>query len=563
MKKQICIYTLFAIGVIFLFSFWIGKIPLYSSDEGRYGEIAREMWENKNFVIPTFNYSSYLDKPILAPFLTALSFSMFGINEISVRLVPILAAIFGILMTFLFTKIIFDRTIAHYAALLLLTTVGYVLVGRFGVIDMLMTFFLSGSMFCLMHAYFNRRTKYYLLAYAFMGFAFLTKGMIGFVLPGLIFLAFLTWTKNLKEIGKMHLVWGVLIVAVIILPWFVAACLKESEFFDIFIVKQQFTRFLKGGFGRRKPFWFFAPILIATSFPWSLFLPATLINSFRKENPYQKAMKFLICWVGVIFIFFSLPKSKLPYYLLPASVPFAVLIAVFLADWVHGKEASRLVSVVMKWTWRVLFGICSLAVTGLFVYLLFWKQDPQTATLRPVLQAVGVTVLAGSTLAYFFQRIDRRKNAVTALAGMIFITLLVTFVGMKKIGPFQSSFAYAEVLNSKLQSGDMLAVYASPDEFSDIPFYLKRRVVVVGPDKGTLTYEADEPDHAEENKKWFISREQMVSIFNENQVRVYCLMEQDKFQDLLNIGIKNYRILKEGFGKLLISNVSDEAQKPF
>ena len=70
--------VLFAVAALFLFFFLLDKIPLWSSDEGRYGEIAREMLESKQFVVPHFNSLPYLDKPVLAPLLTAGAYALLG-----------------------------------------------------------------------------------------------------------------------------------------------------------------------------------------------------------------------------------------------------------------------------------------------------------------------------------------------------------------------------------------------------------------------------------------------------------------------------------------------------
>ena len=369
---------------------------------------------------------------------------------------------------------------------MLLTTAGYALVGRFAVIDMLMTFLLSMTLFCFMTAFFEQKRGYYLAGYGLMGLAFLTKGFIALVLPAGIFLIFLLGTKNLGELKRMHLIAGVGIIALIILPWLLSISHREPEFFNEFIIKQHFSRFATGTFGRKRPFWFFAPILIAAAFPWTLFLPAAIARVMKEELLRRRKLQFLLCWIVVVFIFFSIPKSKLPYYILPVSMPIAILVGDFFA----------------KFT----------AASG----------------------------------------VPARKK-FSAIAGTVYACLVLTFGGMKFISPFQSTWDYAEVLKSRLKPGDVAAVYGSPDKFSDFPFHLKQRVLIVGSDRGTLDRQSRQMPFTEQ-KKNFLETGEFISLFKEASARVFCLVPEKKFRELKDAGLQTYEVLMAEHGKMLISN---------
>ena len=200
MEKSVWSRLAFWAAVLFLFFFSLGRIPLWSSDEGRFGEIVREMWVSKDFIVPHFNYVPHFEKPIFAFWLGSLSAALFGVSSFSVRLPSVVSALLGIALTHVFTKSLFGRKIADMAAVILASSVGYVLVGRYAVIDMVMTFLMSAAVFCLARAYLEQKPRFYLLAYVFMGLSFITKGLIGVVLPLLVFLACLAWPKDLAEI---------------------------------------------------------------------------------------------------------------------------------------------------------------------------------------------------------------------------------------------------------------------------------------------------------------------------------------------------------------------------
>lgn len=551
----------FSSAAVFLFFFLLHRIPLWSSDEGRYGEIAREALELRDFTVPRFNYVDYLEKPILAPVMTAAAYALFGVSSFSARLVSVVSALLGLILCWIFTRRLFSQKVADLSAVILLTSVGYVLVGRFAVIDMLMTLLMSGAIFCLMTAYFERRPRIYLWAYAFMGFAFLTKGLIGIVLPGGIFLIFLFWVRDLKEILKMKPGWGILILAAIVVPWFVTVSLREPEFFDVFIIKHHFERFATKAFGRKKPFWFYVPILFATFFPWSLFLISAMIRALREpDRELGKKLKFLIVWAGVIFIFFSLPRAKLPYYLLPLSMPVAILMAYFFEMWRSGLVRSRSFELrLAEGAWRVVTILCVALFFVLNPVLYFFFTGPEMASLRPIVVTGTSLVMIGCICVHLLFIRGRLLKAVVGLAALVYLVLIFAILGMKIISPYQSTYNLAEGLKPLLRDLDRVAIFAAPDDFSDFMFHLKRRVLVVGHDRGTLTAESQDPDHAQETEEWFYALGRFAQEFKAGGTRIYVLLDEESLPKLEQAEIGPYRVLQRDGGKIVITNVLDDA----
>ena len=568
MKIKSLNYLLFSIAAIFLFFFLINQIPLFSSDEGRYAEIAREALELKNFIVPHFNYLPFLDKPPIPSDLSALSFAVFGVNNLSARLIPILAALLGILISFSFVRKLFNKEIASLTAILLLTSIGYVLTGRFAVIDMLMTFFVSMSLFCLMTAYFRQKPKYYLIAYLFVGLSFLIKGLLGVILPGIVFLVFLLWTWNLGEIKRMKLGWGILIASLLVVPWCIIMSLKEPSFFQYFIIEQHFSRFATHELGRSKPFWFYIPIFIGVVFPWSFFAPLAFFQGLRQRSEDFKKVQFLITWFATIFLFFSVSKSKLPYYILPVSVPFAILTARFFYSWIQKDILDKTFRKFMVWTWRVLLFVGILAFIGRNGFLLLWQKiseifhikpfkpviQSEIIALEPTLYIGSFVILIGIVLAFYFYKKNGTRNAILSLAVMIYLSLILTFFGMKVISPLESTYLFAKAVKSEIKKGDKVAIYASPDHFSDFIFYLKKRIIIAGEDRGTLDQISRTPKYEKSSRPYFMGTGDFAKFFNKSKERVFCLLDAKRISNLENYGLKDYKVLKKGYKKLLISN---------
>ncbi len=554
MTKKILITGVFSAAVLFLFFFWIGQIPLWSSDEGRTGALAHGMFESKDFVLPHFNSIPYLEKPAFTYALIAGVYSFFGVSSFSTRLVPVLAALAGLLLTYFFTRRLFNARTAVYAALLLVTTVGYVLVGRFAVIDMLMTFFLSLTFFCLMTAFFEQKRSYYLLAYAGMGFAFLTKGLIGALLPALIFFVFLAITRNLGEIRRMRLGWGILIFAAIILPWCIAISLRKPEFFDVFIVQNHFSRFATSTYGRSRPFWFFVPIYFAVAFPWSCFIPAAVTHGLKRDSETRNKVIFLLCWIVTVIAFFSIPRSKLPYYLLPTSVPTAILLGHFFAQWAEDLGTKFPKAALLKWTWYFVILACLVAGQAALIIFFVPIHKAEVVLLKPIFVLGAMVLLGGASVTYYFYKNARNRGAALSLAGMVYGILLVIIVAMRVLSPAQSTVEFAEVLKKELRSEDQMIVYASPDQYSDFLFYIKRKVVIVGSDRGSLQLQSERPENRALAKGFFLSTQDLVRLLNQKETRVFCLMPEKRLGGLKDEGLGEYRVLKKAYKKLLIAN---------
>jgi len=551
-RKTVFIYFGFAVASFFLFFFQMGKIPLWSSDEGRFAEMAREMWVSKNFIVPHFNYVGYLEKPVFSPFLGALFFGAFGLSSLTARLPSIFSALIGLFTIYFAVRRIFDEITARFSALILLTSVGYVLVGRFAVIDIQLLVFMSIAIFFLMSGCFKQSRRDYLLAYVFMGLAFLTKGLIGILLPALIFFFFTLWTGHWKELRKLSMGPGILIVALVTLPWLIAISIKEPEFFTVFIWEHHFGRFITGSFGRERPFWFFSYIVPLIAFPWIMFLPSAMAHGLKGDDITRDKIIFLICWMAVIFVFFSLPKSKLPYYIVPLNVPIAVLVATYFSAWTADRLSLKQLKI-KQYLWQGLLACCLVGFIGLNITA-FIVKEPEILLLRSVIQLAALLIAGGGLLSYLLFQRRRKVASLISLAGMIYLVLVSIIIGMVRLSPLESTYAFAQEIKPQLNSEDVVAIFSSPDHFSDFPFLLERRVMVVGTDRGTLAQESEEEEHQVESREWFLEPQQFVQMFNTKERRVFCLLQEERLRNLQDRGLENFREIKRGHGKLLITN---------
>src|SRR5208337_870144 len=206
--------------------FHLGSFGLWEPDEARYAEIAREMLQSGNLLVPHLNYVAYVEKPPLLYWLTTLSFWIFGVSEFAARLPVALSAIAGILATYLFALRAFGRRHAILAAAILATTPLYALMAQVLTTDMLLTTLVTIATFAL-YLHWQEGGRWCWIAYIAMGLAVMTKGPVGAAIPILAMLLWLTLNRELGgAIAKFRAIPGLLLTILIAALWFVAMTVR-------------------------------------------------------------------------------------------------------------------------------------------------------------------------------------------------------------------------------------------------------------------------------------------------------------------------------------------------
>jgi 4-amino-4-deoxy-L-arabinose transferase-like glycosyltransferase len=311
----------------------IGRLALIEPDEGRNAEVAREMVTHGDWVTPHFNNLAYLDKPPVYFWAVASAFKVAGLSEASARFPSALAAVFMICLVWLLSRRMFGDLTAFYAGIILATSPLTVVFAREVIFDMTLSLFVTGAMVCywLREAGPEKRSLFDILFFASMGLATLTKGPVGFLLPLLSIVVYQTLSGKLARLKKLSWGLGLVVFFAITLPWFIAVSLRHPDFPRYAFWNESLERFATGQSHRAGPIYYYLIIYLAGFFPWSFFLLYAAfhrIKEWKQMRQEQNApVLFLSCWVGVIFVFFSISQSKLPGYFLPAMVPLSILMA--------------------------------------------------------------------------------------------------------------------------------------------------------------------------------------------------------------------------------------------
>ena len=185
----------------------------------------------------------------------------------------------------------------------------------------------------LMSFYFGYRSnnpKLYLISFAASGVAVLTKGPIGFFLPGLIILIFLTWQGDLPHLKKIFRAKNFLLLAAIISIWYLPMTfIHGTEFLENFLGVHNFLRATVSEYPKTDVWYYYSLISLIGFFPWSIVLIVCVIKNVRHLPTLDVPEKFLAVWALTVVIFFQLCATKYVTYTLPAMIPAVILLAKF------------------------------------------------------------------------------------------------------------------------------------------------------------------------------------------------------------------------------------------
>lgn len=170
-------------------------------------------------------------------------------------------------------------------------------------------------------------------AYVFLGLATLGKGLLGFMLPGALLALYLLLTGEWKALKRMEILRGVLMLCLVMLPWYLGMFAKHGNaFYTRFLVHDHFNRL---GAGVHQidtgTFEHFIKWGAIAAFPWVGMLPLVLRDltrlRLRDGSPRSRMRLFLLIWSFFSYVLFTLSATKFHHYIFPAVPPFVLLAA--------------------------------------------------------------------------------------------------------------------------------------------------------------------------------------------------------------------------------------------
>jgi 4-amino-4-deoxy-L-arabinose transferase-like glycosyltransferase len=484
-----------------LFFAGLGRLPLLEPDEGRNAEVAREMLTSGDLITPHFNTLVYLDKPAVYFWVVAASFRLWGVTEWAARFPSALMALATMLLTWFLARRMFGSAAGLRAGIMLATTPLVLAYSRLVIFDMPLTFLVTVAMasFWFAAASGYRRPWLDVIMFASMGLATITKGPVGFLLPLLSILAYQGARGRLRELKRLRWGLGLVVFLAAALPWFIAVSARNPDFPRYALWDESLKRFATGSTRRGGSLLYYVPVYIAGFFPWSLFLLFAGWNRLKRwrelRQETHQPVVFLLAWAVVIFLFFSMSRSKLPGYFLPATVPLSLLMAEVWEE--IGTEGAKPRPDWLTAGFAALIGLGFVTAVAPQALRFAAVQVPLTEKIPPTVVALmgpsliysGLILVA---LGFFGRRLAARRTGKTlAVVSLTLLALTTPLLLVRWIEPLRihvAAFSSRQLARTILESSEKdLPLYGYYCFRTGLPFYLRRPVGLVTADAGELT----------------------------------------------------------------------------
>ena len=525
--------------------FWFGTLGyrhLTPSDEGRYAEIAREMFVSNDWITIRYNDYKYFEKPPLQAWMTALAFKLFGIGEWQARLWAGLTGFLSILAVGFTAGKLFGKRTGLLSAIVLASSPIWILGSHINSLDMGLSAFMSLSLCTLLLAQTSNNQSigqafWMLMCWIFMGLAVLSKGLIGIVLPGLVLVTYSLTTFDFKIWVRLHWIKGIILFLVITAPWFILISEKNPEFAHFFFIHEHFERFTTDEHRRSAPWYFFLPILLIGFLPWLFQLPKSIAIAFLDRSNSQSMFNPLwLCfiWAALIFVFFSISHSKLPGYVIPIFPALAILTGLsldrLLFKFQNGNTTflSDAGKVSTAWSLQIILYITLLGL-GFFAL--------------PAIKTIGETYESTQYLVYSYwiavalsvafilccvSWLLKNKNRVLSVFYFAtgFVSLcLIAGVGHETVGGQLSGYEMAQVVKPLIQKDTPFYAVRILDH--TLPFYLEKTMTMVE-FTDELSFGAEQEPH-----KWIPTTQAFIDKWNgDTEPDALALMSQTTYKDL-------------------------------
>jgi 4-amino-4-deoxy-L-arabinose transferase-like glycosyltransferase len=460
----------------------LGASSLWDSNEAFYAETPREMIESGDYINPTFNYRARLNKPPLSYWIVVPFYQVLGVSEASERLPIVLGAMMMIATAYALGRLVFSMDAGLLAAIGLAAAPRFLMFSRRIMIDVYLAMFMGLAllMFVLAERRPERRRLYLILMYVSIGLGVITKGPVAAVLPAVALVVYLTVYRELKKLRELMLPTGFIIVAAIVLPWYVAIYFQHGwTHIQTFILQDNLSRYTQGGWGPRRGFLFYIPALCGDFFPWSLFLiPVAWFGAKRlwsaktdehRLSSNSRGAALLAIWIAVIVAFFSFSRSKEDLYILPLYPAAAALVGGLLDRFISGKGSRR--QGVMGLTTIVV--ALSIAVSGAVILYFFDREGVPYKIAGASL--IGYAAMIGGLIAAAagFGKQWRAALLTTALSvaacnWFFVLWALPDFERFKPVRPL------CEVINADAGPDSVVGYYRT--SYPSMAFYLRKPI---------------------------------------------------------------------------------------
>jgi len=294
------------------------------TSEARYAEISREMLRSGDWLHPTLLKIHHYHKPPITYWITAVAYSVFGVNAFAARFFLTVAYCAQVVIVFNLAKLLFKNELTAYYAAVIYSTLPLVLVSvRALTTDAYLNLFVLLSLYCWTKFLYAQKVSFFYLFCLSLGLGFMTKGPVIFIVPLLAIAG--TWNLLPRpKLNSFHMVTGLSIFIMFGFWWFGYLVKENWVFADYFFFHHLVDRVAHAEvFSRKEPWYYYLPIIPLVTIPWIvIFLKQTVASPTGREGE-SIARRVLTWWFIMPLLVFSIASSKLVLYILPLAIGFS------------------------------------------------------------------------------------------------------------------------------------------------------------------------------------------------------------------------------------------------
>jgi len=339
--KQLLFVVLLALVASIAFQ---GSRGLYETTEGRYAEVAREMFRSGNYLEPTLLGLPHWTKPPLTYWAIALGLKIFGVNTWGARFYLVVAFVLTVICVWKIAEVLWDKKSAYLSALVYASSLMPLVSSNVVATDTLLALWEALAIFAFWKAVRTQSKIWTVLVWLFLGMSFMTKGYPG-LLPLLGIIPTQIYLKRAKnaQVPRLLSAGGIFAFIAAGLGWYIFEAVKHPYLAPYWLGYEVIGRFSEGSEFHNPHFYqafeIYIPTLIFGTLPWTGLLAykfratkdvvkSVLSKKALFENPQNL---FLFSYLILSLVMFFTAKSKLQLYILPLFLPLSLIIGRALA----------------------------------------------------------------------------------------------------------------------------------------------------------------------------------------------------------------------------------------
>jgi 4-amino-4-deoxy-L-arabinose transferase-like glycosyltransferase len=313
-KDLFYIGLLVFVGIIIYFTH-LGTMILWDTDEALYAQIAREMYISGDYLTTQWNQTPWFCHPPLCFWMNALFAHFLGWSEVAARLPSALFGLFNVILVYFFGRMLFNRKAGFYSGIIFVITLQNWLQSRLAILDTPFVFFITLSVFFFVIGLKYSDNRWFTGFWVSSALSVLVKGPVGLILALLYVLIFIFVTGRWNLLKPLILSPGLVFFIMLSVPWFWGMINVYREPFVELVFNYFFlNRIVDPVMEQGGSAWYYVPFLLAGFLPWTPFIP--MIGKIVYQNREDYRIRFLMLWILLTFIIFTISATKRPNYLM-------------------------------------------------------------------------------------------------------------------------------------------------------------------------------------------------------------------------------------------------------